>query len=64
MNLTKKQIEIIRANTPKKLVGKQISIYSTLGYYQPYGANWCYEAGYVEYKGLMVLVVRQFGQIV
>lgn len=64
MNLTKKQIDIIRELTPKKLIGKQISSYRTLGYYRPYSANWAYEACWVEYKGTLYLVVRQFGQIV
>ena len=50
MKLTKKQIEIIRKNTPNELKGKQISICQTLGYYQPTGANWSYIAGYINYN--------------
>lgn len=64
MNLTKKQIEIIRSCTPAKLKGKQLSISRTLGYCTPYGANWSYNAGFVEYKGQYVLVVTEFGTII
>lgn len=39
MNLTRKQIELIRRYTPASLRGKQYSIWSTLGYYTPSGAN-------------------------
>lgn len=63
MNLTKKQIEIIVGKTPKELKGKQMLIYTTLGYYQKYGANWSYVAGYVLYKNQYVLVVTVFGTI-
>lgn len=38
-------------------------IYTTLGYYQKYGANWSYVAGYVLYKNQYVLVVTVFGTI-
>lgn len=64
MNLSKKQIDIIRSCTPAKLKGKQLSLCKTLGYCTPYGANWSYEAGFIEYKGQYVLVVKQFGAII
>lgn len=63
MNLTKKQIEIIQRYTPEELKGKQISLYSTLGYFRPTMANWSYVVGYVLYKGIYVLVVTRFGEI-
>ena len=63
MNLTKKQIEIIRENTPQELKGSQQSIMVTLGYYQPKNANWCYDAGYIEFKGCEILIVTRFGQV-
>lgn len=68
MKLTKKQIEIIRANTPEEIKGKQY-IYineaygNTLGYYQPSGANWAYTAQYITHKGIKYLVVTRFGEI-
>lgn len=64
MNLTKKQIDIIREKTPKELKGKQMSIWTTLGYYRPTNANWAYVAGYVQYKKSFVLVVTVFGEII
>ena len=64
MNLTKKQIDIIRKYTPKSLKGKSLSLWSTLGYFMPSGANWSYHAGYVKYSGHYVLVVTCFGQVV
>lgn len=63
MNLTKKQIEIIKQYTPQELKGKQISLYSTLGYFRPVMANWSFIAGYVLYKDVYVLVVTRFGEI-
>ncbi len=63
MNLTKKQIDIIREKTPKELKGKQMSIWTTLGYHRPVNANWSYVAGYVQYKKSFVLVVTLFGEI-
>ena len=63
MNLTKKQIDIIIKHTPPALKGKSMSLYSTLGYCTPSYANWSYCAGFVEYKGIKVLVVTRFGQI-
>ena len=68
MKLTKKQIEIIRQNTPAEIVGKQRSIINAeylgkLGYYQPNGANWTYIAEYIRYNGQPLLIVTQFGEI-
>lgn len=64
MNLTKKQIDIISRYTPKELKGKSCSLWSTLGYFSPAGANWSYMAGYVQYKKQYVLVVTLFGKII
>ena len=68
MKLTKKQIEMIRANTPDEIKGKQVSSINeaygdTLGYYQPSQANWAYTAQYITYKGAKYLVVTRFGEI-
>ena len=60
MNLTKKQIELIRENTPEELKGYYVSIKTTLGYFQPSGANWRWVAGWT-YEGQ--LVVTRFGEI-
>lgn len=60
MRLTKKQIEIIRENTKAELKGKQATLYTILGYYQPSGANWSYQAGWT-YEGDLVVV--RFGEI-
>lgn len=64
MNLTKKQIDLIRRLTPRELKGKSVSFYATLGYFIPSGANWSYRAGFIEYKKCFILVVTQFGSIV
>lgn len=64
MKLTKKQIDIIRENTPKELKGQHLSVWDRLGYYQKTGANWSYVAGYVEHNGQKVLVVTVFGEVV
>lgn len=65
MKLTKKQIEIIRENTPEELKGVNTAYTITdFGYYRPRWANWAYHAVYVSYKGVPVLVVKQFGQII
>lgn len=61
MKLTKKQIEIIRKQTPAELKGTQPSIIQTLGYFMPSGANWSYKAGFT-FDG--VLVVTLFGTVV
>ncbi len=63
MNLTKKQIDVIVEKTPKSLKGKSMSLYSVLGYFRPYGANWSYCAGYVKHNGFWVVVVTVFGQV-
>ena len=63
MSLTKRQIETIRRFTPEELKGKQISLFTTLGIFRPSMANWAYVVGYVEYKGVFVLVATRFGKI-
>lgn len=60
MKLTKKQINIIRENTDPTLKGQHKSIWTTLGYFTPAGANWSYIAGYtVDHE----LVVTRFGEV-
>lgn len=65
MKLTKKQIDIIRENTPGGLKGLQVKTWSgnTLGSFRPTGANWSYIAVYIDYNGAPVLVVTRFGEI-
>lgn len=65
MKLTKKQIEIIKGNTPKALRGRQIGSMSLdyLGYYQKASANWRYIVGFTEFNGVKVLVVTMFGEV-
>lgn len=68
MKLTRKQINIIRENTPKELKGKQASSINekygeVLGYFQPSQANWCYTAQYITVNNIKYLVVTQFGEI-
>lgn len=68
MKLTKKQIDLIRSKTPETMKGLQISITTTLGYYQPKNANWCYIAGWVITLDCLGneeenLVVTRFGEI-
>ena len=65
MKITKKQINMIRENTPQELKGRQ-DVYTVedYGYFMPSGANWAYHAGYVNHNGSRVLVVKQFGQII
>ena len=68
MKLTKKQIEMIRRNTPAELVGSQrASIYAEylgeFGYFQPSNANWAYIAEYIKYNGQPLLIVTSFGEI-
>lgn len=60
MRLTKKQIDIIIANTKNTLKGKQASIDIYLGFYQKNGANWSYKAGYTSNGDL---VVTRFGEV-
>ena len=61
MKLTKKQIEIIRKNTPAELVGTYQTIVSELGYFQKYDANWAYHAGFTKTG---VLVVTVYGKVI
>lgn len=63
MKLSRKQIEIIRANTPEQYKGKQAVIIDSLGYFMPTGANWSYRAGWAEIDGARVLVVTRFGEV-
>ena len=68
MKLTKKQIEIIRRNTPAEIVGKQRATINAeylgeFGYFQPANANWAYIAEYIKYNGQPLLIVTQFGAI-
>lgn len=64
MKLTRKQIEIIREHTPRELKGKQgFSFVADLGYYTPSQANWSYMAGFIDYNGAKILVVKRFGEI-
>ena len=63
MNLTKKQIDIIRKYTPKSLKGKQVSLYTTLGYFRPTYANWSYCAGFIKVGNRFQLVATRFGEI-
>ena len=68
MKLTKKQIEIIRKNTPNEIKGMQranikAEYLGEFGYYQPSGANWAYIAEYIKYNGQPLLIVTQFGEI-
>ena len=60
MNLTKKQIEIIKEQTKKELKGKQKSICVTLGFFTPTNANWSYCAGW-DFEGN--LIVTRFGEV-
>ena len=69
MKLTKKQIDTIRANTPKWLKGQQITSAGIrgdeLGYFQKAAANWAYIAQYVTLtNSATYLVVTQFGEII
>lgn len=64
MKLSKKQIEMIINNTPSALKGAQIGFQGDIfGMYQKSGANWCYISVYIDYNGIRVLVVKQFGII-
>lgn len=65
MKLSKAQIKMIRENTPNELKGRQdLPTLADFGYFMPMGANWSYRAVYVNYNGLRVLVVKQFGEII
>lgn len=68
MKLTKKQIEIIRQNTPAEIVGKQrtsipAEYLGNFGYFRPAGANWAYIAEYIQHNGQPLLIVTSFGEI-
>lgn len=68
MKLTRKQIDIIRENTPKELKGKQASSVNekygeVLGYFQPSQANWSYTAQYITVNNIKYLVATRFGEI-
>lgn len=56
MKLTKKQIDIIIANTPAKLKGTYPAIVADLGYFMKADANWSYKAGYT-FDGYLVVTV-------
>ena len=60
MKLTKKQIDIIIAHTPKELKGTCPAIVTDFGYYMKSNANWSYRAGYT-YDGFLVVTV--FGHV-
>lgn len=60
MKLTRKQIELVRQMTKCWLVGKHVSISTTLGYYQPSNANWCYIVGWTSEGDL---VCTRFGKV-
>lgn len=60
MKLTKKQIDIIIAHTPKELKGSCPAIVADFGYYMKAGANWIYHAGYT-HDGFLVVTV--FGYV-
>lgn len=64
MKLTRQQIELIRANTPDGLKGRQVRIDDILGRFQKGGANWSYLAGFATVDGARVLVVTMFGEVV
>lgn len=63
MKLSRKQIDLIRANTPEKHKGKQAFIVESFGYFMPACANWSYRAGWAEIDGERVLVVTRFGKV-
>lgn len=68
MKLTKKQIEMIRRNTPAEIVGKQSATINAeylgeFGYFIPSNANWAYIAKYIKYNGQPLLIVTSFGEI-
>ena len=65
MKLTRKQIDIIILYTPSELKGKQVGSWTgyKLGSHTPSNANWSYIAQYIDYNGMPILVVTQFGEI-
>lgn len=66
MKLTKKQIDTIILYTPAELHGQPVQGWTgvELGYYSPVNANWAYHAQYIEYNGIPIPVITQFGHIV
>lgn len=66
MKLTKKQIDMIILYTPEDLRGQPLKGWTgyELGHYMPAGANWAYHAQYIDYNGVPIPVVTQFGHIV
>ena len=65
MKIKMREIKLIMANTPNEIKGRQ-DLYTVedYGYFTPANANWSYRAGWVEYNGNKILVVKQFGEIV
>ena len=59
MKLTKKQIDLIRANTPEALKGTFQSIATPLGDYYLSNANWGYHAGWTKDGVLLVTRFRE-----
>ena len=59
--ITKSQINMIIARTPKEMDGKQLTIVDPLGYFRKAGANWAYCAGWTAEEQL---VVTRFGAVV
>jgi len=69
MKLTRKQIEVIRENTPSELKGYHHGFIADFGYFMPRGANWSYRVGWVRRdvnntSTDLVLVAKQFGKII
>ena len=64
MKLSKKQIEIIRRNTPKALKGRFVRIDTTLGHFSQTYSSASYTAGYIKYGNRMQLVVTVYGKVV
>ena len=60
MKLTKKQLKVIASQTPADMIGKQVSICDSLGYYSRPDWNWGYRAGFTS-DG--VPVVTCFGDV-
>lgn len=61
MKLTRKQIELIKANTKPELKGKAKTIDVLLGHYTKAGANWSYLAGWTKDGELVVTVFGDCG---
>ena len=67
MKATRKEIELIRGNTPQNLRGKEITSFPEgieLGYYMPSTANWRYQIWMILLDGTMSEVVVRFGHII